>query len=64
MIVNDNMFFCDEGIQTPHTKDTDCILDKDNVCIVCKVYHGEPCPECKQRGYHKPDCSLSDGNLK
>jgi hypothetical protein len=46
-----------------HTKDSDCqpfIDPLTDTCIVCHVTHGEPCPECQQRGYHKPDCSLSD----
>jgi hypothetical protein len=43
-----------------HIKDTDCILDDTNTCTVCHVYHGEPCPECGQRGYHLETCSLCD----
>jgi len=42
----------------PHAKDSDCDghLDADDVCLVCSVYHGDPCPECSGRGYHGAEC--------
>lgn len=54
--------FKEQLFNTEHTKDSDCTLDNNHTCIGCGVYHGEPCPVCKQRGYHKTDCSLSDAN--
>lgn len=43
-----------------HTKDSDCTLDDTCMCIVCGVYHGDPCPKCGGRGFHKPGCGLSE----
>lgn len=40
-----------------HTQDTDCTLDRGNCCIVCRVYHGDPCPLCGGRGYHEEKCN-------
>lgn len=40
-----------------HRRDEQCTLGEDDCCIVCHVYHGEPCPECYARGYHKPGCN-------
>ena len=46
-----------------HTIDEDCTLNDNDVCIICGVHHGEPCPECDGRGYHQGDCSyLISGN--
>ncbi len=42
---------------TEHSKDSDCILGKDNICMECGVYHGDACPACGQRGYHIPGCA-------
>lgn len=39
-----------------HSQDADCTLDEDGMCTICGVLHGEPCPECGGRGFHKPDC--------
>jgi hypothetical protein len=45
-----------------HTKDSDCTIDPiTECCVECGVYHGEECPECGQRGYHRRNCKLSDG---
>lgn len=35
-----------------HEQDADCTLGADDVCTGCGVYHGDPCPHCKGRGYH------------
>lgn len=43
-----------------HTKDSDCTLDEDFVCKECGVYHGDPCPDCDQRGYHAEGCPRID----
>ena len=45
---------------TDHSKDSDCTLGPDDCCVVCHVWHAEPCPECGQRAYHLPDCPMSD----
>ncbi|HUT77154.1 MAG TPA: hypothetical protein VM285_05685 [Polyangia bacterium] len=39
-----------------HERDTDCTLDSSDTCTGCGVYHGEPCPDCQQRGYHVFAC--------
>lgn len=50
-----------------HTCDADCLaagmvptLDEMDECPVCHVLHGEPCPWCGDRGYHKPDCQSTE----
>jgi len=44
-----------------HTQDSDCTVDEaTGSCTGCGVVHGDPCPECEQRGYHAAGCSLSD----
>lgn len=48
-----------EGI-TPHRRDTDCVLDETNTCVVCGVWHGDRCLCCGGRGYHWPECPESD----
>lgn len=41
-----------------HTHDEQCILDEfTNDCMICGVHHGDPCPECGQRGNHLLECS-------
>lgn len=40
-----------------HTKDEDCTLDENDTCIICGVAHGDPCPECGGRGFHRENCS-------
>jgi len=45
-----------------HTKDLDCTLDEHFCCVVCGVGHGDPCPECGQRAFHKDGCILSDAS--
>jgi rubrerythrin len=44
-----------------HQQDADCTLsppseDSAQECIVCHVVHGDPCPKCGGRGFHKPSC--------
>ena len=43
-----------------HDEDRDCALDEADVCTLCGVYHGDPCPKCGGRGFHLEDC---DENL-
>jgi hypothetical protein len=41
-----------------HRQDSDCTVDPNTgSCIVCHVDHSSMCPECKGRGFHKPNCS-------
>jgi hypothetical protein len=40
-----------------HSKDSDCTLDADGICIDCGVYHDVPCPECGGCGFHNDRCS-------
>ena len=47
----------------PHERDADCApyLDAEtDTCSVCGVYHGDPCPSCEGRGYHRDDCDLEN----
>lgn len=40
-----------------HTKDTDCIIDQTTLCCTgCGVEHGEPCPGCGRRAFHRAGC--------
>lgn len=41
-----------------HERDEDCTLDANDVCIRCGLYHGDPCPLCEGRGFHKPGCEV------
>jgi len=36
-------------------------LDEGDSCIQCRVYHGDPCFECENRGYHVWGCSRVEG---
>lgn len=50
-----------EGFRGDHHTDSDCTLDPEtDCCIVCAVYHGEPCEVCGGRGYHVSQCPISD----
>jgi len=40
----------------PHVRDEDCTLDANDMCVVCGVWHGEPCFECGGRGFHRVGC--------
>jgi hypothetical protein len=43
----------------PHTKDSDCTIDTETLCCnVCGVEHGDVCPDCGGRGFHKPTCAV------
>ncbi len=42
-------------------KDSDCHLDSTDTCVVCRVYHGDPCTECGERAYHLPWCERMKG---
>jgi hypothetical protein len=48
------------GCTVLHSVDSDCILDRDDLCILCHVLHGDPCWTCQRRGYHKAGCSQAD----
>jgi hypothetical protein len=40
-----------------HTKDADChdhLVDGE--CQTCGVFHGDACPDCGGRGYHRENC--------
>lgn len=43
-----------------HKTDADCrgLIDPaTDCCRVCGVLHGDPCPDCGGRGFHRPDCA-------
>jgi hypothetical protein len=43
-----------------HTTDRDCDNTMlEDVCQVCGVVRGEPCPECGGMGYHNGGCGES-----
>lgn len=51
-------FYKTENHTDIHTYDDQCILDEfTNTCMICHVVHGDPCPECGQRGNHLLECS-------
>ena len=42
-----------------HIKDEDCqsyIDPTTQCCMMCGVYHGDPCPVCNGNGFHKDNC--------
>lgn len=48
-----------------HMRDSDCIVNlATDTCIVCKVYHGEPCPVCNHRAYHAHYCPMQDSDCE
>lgn len=51
-VVADMPWLADER----HTRDEDCTLDATDTCDVCGVWHGDPCPACGGRGYHRTGC--------
>lgn len=47
-----------EAIYAEHSRDEDCDVDPESDCCrLCGVYHGDPCPECRGRGFHVDGCS-------
>ena len=47
-----------------HSRDEDCTLDATDSCSVCGVYHGDPCPVCGGRGFHRDGCERIDGPVR
>ena len=47
-------------VERPHTRDEDCTLGEDDVCVVCGVWHGDECRGCGKRGFHAKGCEFSD----
>jgi hypothetical protein len=44
---------------TDHVKDSDCTVDQaTNLCTGCGVEHGEPCPACGRRAFHRDGCPV------
>jgi hypothetical protein len=44
-----------------HCSDEDCDVDSTTGCCrECGVWHGDPCPVCNGKGYHRGACALSD----
>lgn len=51
----------DGSVRPAHDKDEDCDVDPaTDLCRGCQVLHGDPCPACGGRGYHRPGCPESD----
>ena len=45
-----------------HSQDSDCTVNPEtNCCYGCGVEHGDPCPVCGGRGYHRADCGNNEG---
>ena len=36
-----------------HIQDEDCVVRRDHTCCICGVYHGDPCPTCGGRAFHR-----------
>ena len=47
-------FYHSTGHQRP-------IPSEEWICPECGVYHGDPCPECSGRGFHKAECGRNSG---
>lgn len=46
-----------------HAQDEDCTVDPEtNECIQCGTWHGDPCPDCGARAFHREDCPQMDPN--
>lgn len=44
-----------------HTADSHCTVDPaSDCCTGCGVYHGDPCPSCEGRGFHREGCADAD----
>lgn len=41
-----------------HSKDEDCTVGADGLCVGCGVDHSEECAECGGRGFHKAVCEV------
>ena len=39
-----------------HVQDEDCRVGHDGTCLLCGVYHGDACPNCGGRGFHRAIC--------
>jgi hypothetical protein len=40
-----------------HATDADCtLLAGTHTCLVCSVYHGDPCGDCGGRAFHAEEC--------
>lgn len=50
-----------EREDTMHTKDSDCTVGETGACVICHVTHGDPCPECGGRAFHKDGCPIVVG---
>jgi hypothetical protein len=46
-----------ELVSKPKCDRCGVVLGADDCCPECGVHHGEPCPECGRRGYHRKSCS-------
>jgi hypothetical protein len=46
--------------QGEHTRDEDCVLDKNQECIICHVDHSSVCYQCGGHGFHKENCERKD----
>lgn len=61
MIVSYLIGMTREDEMSEHTKDSDCTVGDDGLCIECGVDHSDPCENCGGAGFHKPDCiSIGD----
>ena len=42
-----------------HSEDSECRVDPEtDLCLDCGVLHAEACPECGNRAFHSPNCTL------
>lgn len=55
-----NRYDCTAAPAARHERDEDCSLGDDGECVVCGVWHGDPCLLCDGRGFHREHCPASD----